>query len=147
MGCYSGLGSGPGSEVDDGSSGGSAPGEDSGSVPSGCEKTPGQVIALRLTRTEYNNTLRDLFRDFDVGSPADGLPDDVPGANGLTVSDFYLEKHEKAVTELAAQVVDNGFITCDPAVDARACAREVFEPPGLTTFGFATHALDDALRG
>jgi hypothetical protein len=87
----------------------------------------GRVVARRLTRTQYNNTLRDLF-DFDVGSPADDLPDDVAGANGLTVSDFFLQKHEKNVTELAALAVDNGFITCDPAIEERSCAREVFEP-------------------
>jgi hypothetical protein len=125
-GCYTGLSEAvdDGPAVDDGSTGAA----DDGPAASGCEDTPGRVVARRLSRSEYNNTLRDLFPEFDVGSPADGLPDDVEGAIGLTVSDYYLEKHEQAIADLAEHVVDNGFVTCDPGVEPRSCAREVFEP-------------------
>jgi hypothetical protein len=125
-GCYTGLSGAveDGSTADDGSTGAS----DDGPVPSGCEDTPGRVVVRRLSRSEYDNTLRDLFPAFDVGSPSDALPDDVEGAIGLTVSDYYIEKHEQVVADLAAHVVDNGFVTCDPGIEARSCARQLFEP-------------------
>ena len=89
---------------------------------------PGQVVARRLSRTEYDNTLRDLF-GFDVGRPADELPDDIAGVNGLTVSDRFLEVHEETVARLAALAIDEGLITCDPAESSPlACAREILAP-------------------
>ena len=88
----------------------------------------GQVVARRLSREEYNNTVRDLF-GLDVGRPADAFPDDVAGANGLTVSDQFLQDHEDAVARLATLAIDRGFITCDPAASgARTCAREILAP-------------------
>lgn len=119
--CYAGLDPAEAPEADGSTS---AADPDDMPEPSGCEQSPGHVVARRLTRAEYDNTLRDLFRGFDVGSPADALPEDVEGAIGLTVSDYYLEKHEQVVTDLAALVVDDGFITCDPTpTRARARAR------------------------
>jgi hypothetical protein len=85
-------------------------------------------VARRLSRTEYDNTLRDLF-PFDVGTPSETLPDDVAGVNGLTVSDRFLEQHAKTVERLAALAIENSLITCDPnAAGERACAREVLAP-------------------
>lgn len=86
------------------------------------------VPARRLTRTEYNNTVRDLF-GFDVGQPANDFPEDAAGANGLTVTDIYLEKSLAAATRLSSLVVDAGFIKCDPTqMEPRTCARETLEP-------------------
>jgi hypothetical protein len=131
-GCYVGSQSGvpQGDEPTDDAadSGGQVDDDADPEPPSACGETPGRVVAVRLNRTEYNNTLRDLFTGFDVGTPADELPDDVEGAIGLTVSDYFLEKHEQVVTELAARAVDEGFITCDPGVEPHACAREIFGP-------------------
>lgn len=50
------------------------------------------------------------------------------GPSGLAVSDYFLLKHEEVATELAKRAVDADIITCDPAVDAPACAREVLAP-------------------
>ncbi len=123
--CYTGLDPAGAPEAD--GSTGTADTDDL-PEPSGCAQSPGRVVARRLTRAEYDNTVRDLFRGIDVGSPADALPFDVEGAIGLTVSDYYLEKHEQIVTDLAALAVDDGFITCDPVPDPRSCARQIFEP-------------------
>lgn len=98
-----------------------------------CEVGPGRVIARRLTRLEYNNTVRDLFT-FDTGHPADDFPDDVTGGDavnntGLTVSDLFFEKNEIAVTALAEQALAHGFVKCDPAaMDKHLCARQTLEP-------------------
>src|SRR5262245_48800974 len=120
------------------SSGGSAEGpSDEGWGPAAqtCEVSPnpGRVVAHRLSRTEYNNTLRDLF-GFDVGRPADDFPDDVTGGdagnnNGLIVSDLLLEKAEIAVSRIALTAVQRGFITCDPTkIDKRLCFEQSIEP-------------------
>ena len=88
----------------------------------------GHVPARRLTSNEYNNTVRDLF-GFDVGRPADAFPADSEGANGLTVSDLYLETSLQAAERLSALAIERGFIQCDPTrVEPRTCARQTLEP-------------------
>lgn len=92
------------------------------------ECAAGHVVARRLSRAEYDNTVRDLFA-FDVGRPADAFPADVPGVNGLTVSDRFLEEHEEAVARLASLAIENGFITCDPVTRGyRECVEILMEP-------------------
>jgi hypothetical protein len=98
-------------------------------VDKGCAPESGRVTARRLSRSEYNNTVRDLFVGLDVGRPADELPDDVAGVNGLTVSDLYLEKHETITANLAALAVERGLIACNPVdIGERVCARQTLEP-------------------
>src|SRR5262245_58667111 len=70
---------------------GPGPEDDWGSAAATCQvsQSSGRVVARRLDRTEYNNTVRDLF-GFDVGRPADDFPDDITGGdsesnNGLIV--------------------------------------------------------------
>lgn len=88
----------------------------------------GHVPARRLTSNEYNNTVRDLF-GFDVGRPADAFPADSEGANGLTVSDLYLEMSLQVAERLSALAIERGFIKCDPTkMEPRACARQTLEP-------------------
>lgn len=93
----------------------------------------GRVNARRLSRVEYNNTVRDLFT-FDVGQPADDFPEDVNGGDaanstGLTVSDLFFEKNEIAAAALANQALAHGFVTCDPTkMEPRLCAKQTFEP-------------------
>lgn len=96
--------------------------------PSVCAESTGRVVARRLSRSQYTNTLRHLFPELDVGSRGQDLPADAAGANGLTVSDYFFQKHETIATEIADLAVKEGFITCNPSIDAPACAREVFEP-------------------
>ena len=111
--------------IDDPASGGGAGGPGGLEGP---ECDPGQVVARRLSRAEYDNTLRDLF-PFDVGRPSDSLPADIAGVNGLTVSDRFLEEHEETTAAIAAQAIEDGFITCDPAASsALDCARELLRP-------------------
>src|SRR5262245_13694521 len=106
-----------------------------GTAPATCEVSPnsGRVVARRLSRGEYNNTVRDLF-GFDVGRPADDFPDDVTGGdrdnnNGLVVSDSMFERAETAANRMAAAAIQHGFITCDPTkMDSRACAKQILEP-------------------
>jgi hypothetical protein len=114
------------------------PGEAAAGTPAGAAGCPvsassGRVVARRLSRAEYNNTVRDLF-GFDVGRPADDFPEDVTGGdddnnNGLTVSELLFEKAEAAAGRLARLALDNGFVGCDPTkIDRRACARQTLEP-------------------
>src|SRR5262245_38437532 len=113
----------------------SEPGGPSDQDPNGAASCggPGRVVARRLSRTEYNNTLRDLFT-FDVGRPADDFPDDVQGgdrdnSDGLTISSPLFEKLETATIQLAATAMQKGFVACDPnKMDKLLCARQTLEP-------------------
>jgi Protein of unknown function (DUF1592)/Protein of unknown function (DUF1588)/Protein of unknown function (DUF1595)/Protein of unknown function (DUF1587)/Protein of unknown function (DUF1585) len=98
-----------------------------------CEVSSGRVTARRLSRNEYNNTMRDLF-NFDTGRPADTFPADVSGGDaqnnsGLTVTDLFFEKHEATVADLSSRAIEKGFIRCDPSnVEKRLCARQTLAP-------------------
>ena len=78
-----------------------------------CDQThdPGRVTIQRLNRTEYNNTIRDLFgvakldlsKDFpsdDVGSGFDNIGD------VLSISPLLLEKYVDAAEKVAITVID-----------------------------------------
>ncbi|TWU51957.1 DUF1592 domain-containing protein [Rubripirellula reticaptiva] len=70
---------------------------------------PGKVTARRLNRTEYNNTIRDLF-GMDL-RPADQFPSDETGAgfdnNGdvMSMSPLMIEKYLTAAEQVAAAVI------------------------------------------
>ena len=70
---------------------------------------PGKVTARRLNRSEYNNSIRDLF-GMDL-RPADVFPSDEVGAgfdnNGdlLTLSPMLMEKYLTAAEYVASQVL------------------------------------------
>ncbi len=103
----------------------------------------------RLTRDEYNNTVRDLLGD--TSRPADVLPpeEEVAGFNNqaaaLIVSELLIEQYMKvaevvsarAVGDLAALMPD-----CDPATDGeQACATQFIERWGKQAF---RRPLDEA---
>lgn len=76
---------------------------------------PGRVTVRRLNRTEYNNTIRDLFGvDFN---PADDFPSDDVGygfdniGDVLSLSPLLMEKYLDAAEQITAQAV--------PVVDPR----------------------------
>ncbi len=78
----------------------------------------------RLTRFEYNNTVRDLLGD--TSNPADTLPpeEEVAGFNNqaaaLTSSDLLIEQYMKVSEDVAARAVTdmNALLPdCDPALD------------------------------
>jgi hypothetical protein len=67
-------------------------------------KDPGTFIIRRLSKTEYGNTLRDLFGvDPKI---ADGLPDEVSGAGYLnSISPLQLEQYLSITDEVLNQVL------------------------------------------
>ena len=77
------------------------------------------VTIHRLNRSEYNNTVRDLFGT--TQRPADGFPDDDFGygfnniSNVLSTSPTHLEKYFAAADLLVAEAI-NGAVISDNAV-------------------------------
>jgi hypothetical protein len=68
------------------------------------DKDPGPFVIRRLTKTEYGNTLRDLF-GVDP-SIADGLPDEVGGQGYLnSLSPLQLEQYLAIAEKVLRQVV------------------------------------------
>ena len=72
---------------------------------------PGPALARRLTRTEYERTLRDLVGiDFHSGE-AVGMPDDAEGsgfdnlARGLTLSQAQMEKYFAAADKVLERIL------------------------------------------
>jgi hypothetical protein len=118
-------GSGAGGNDMPGESAGDA-GEDPGAD---CEGTPGRVGLQRLSRAEYNRTVRDLFGV--TSAPADAFPPDSAtssfdnNAKSLTVSPQLAELLFDAAEDVAAQAMANmggEIVTCDPSQGAD-CAR------------------------
>jgi hypothetical protein len=68
------------------------------------DKDPGPFVIRRLTKTEYGNTLRDLF-GVDP-SVADGLPDEVSGQGYLnSLSSLQLEQYLTIADKVLRQIV------------------------------------------
>jgi len=96
----------------------------------------------RLTRFEYNNTVRDLLGD--TTSPANVLPpeEEVAGFNNqaaaLTTSDLLIEQYMKVAEDVAVRAVQNlGALIpgCDPGVDgADSCATQFIDDFGMRAF-------------
>lgn len=89
----------------------------------------------RLTRTEYNNTIRDLIGD--TTNPADALPaeEEVGGFDNQsaahTSSDLLIEQYMKVAEDISARAVQDLATLipyCDPATDGEeACADQFIE--------------------
>ena len=96
----------------------------------------------RLTRFEYNRTVRDLLGD--TSNPADALPpeEEVAGFNNqaaaLTSSDLLLEQYMKVAEDVSARAVGNmGALipNCDPDLDGiDACASSFIQDFGKRAF-------------
>jgi hypothetical protein len=96
----------------------------------------------RLTRFEYNNTVRDLLGD--TTSPADVLPpeEEVAGFNNqaaaLTSSDLLIEQYMKVAEDVGARaVLDMGALLpeCDPELDGQdTCALSFIQDFGTRAF-------------
>jgi hypothetical protein len=93
---------------------------------------PGRVVAHRLNRVEYNNTVRDLFFGLDL-RPADAFPVDNfaegfdNNAQELRMSNLLLEKYLEAADKLvpaafASAGVRGRLLGCDLEREA-TCAR------------------------
>jgi hypothetical protein len=109
---------------------------------------PGRVVAHRLNRVEYDNTIRDLFFGLDrqpaaafpVDSFAEGFDNN---AQELRMSNLLFEKYVEAAEQIVAAAfadpeVRRPLLVCDPAGDD-ACARRVL-------LAFAERAFRRPLR-
>ena len=103
---------------------------DPGTLP----KDPGRVVARRLNRAEYNNTIRDLL---GVDSrPADAFPADGSGGGGfdnnadtLFVPPILLEQYLRAAADVLERAAPERLFVARPTPDlpAREAARRVLE--------------------
>lgn len=136
-----------GSDGADASSGDAGPNEPEQVPPavdiSACDPvSPGRVTLQRLSRGEYNRTLRDLF-DVTV-TPAATFPPDSStqgfdnNAASLTVSPQLAELLLSAAEEVAAEALStarDAILICDPLDAGRdACAHEILENLALHVF-------------
>jgi hypothetical protein len=122
--------------------GSSAGGPGGTPTPSSCTtENPPSAPLRRLTRIEYNNTVRDLLGV--TTSPADTFPpDEVSGvfnndARVLSVPPLLAEKYMDAAEALAAGAVGNlsKLVGCDPAgVGEETCARQFVERFGRRAY-------------
>ncbi len=98
----------------------------------------------RLTNTEYDNTIRDLFYGLDV-HPAEGFPADEVSlgfdniADVLSVTPVLFELYDRAAEQTIALALASGgagsvreqILTCEPAAGAEAtCADEILRAFG-----------------
>jgi hypothetical protein len=97
---------------------------------------PGRVVARRLGRTAYDNTVHDLLgseqrfaREFPADDPSGGF-DDLAGV--LTTSSLQVELYERAAARLGDEVATPGtaahdrVVVCDPDDDGeRACLQTI----------------------
>jgi len=107
-----------------------------------CGLPPGRVGLQRLTRAEYNRTVRDLFGV--VSAPADGFPPDSStsgfdnNAQSLTTSPQLAELLFDAAELVAAEALTNKsdeILVCDPAqVGYDACARTTLSRLALRVY-------------
>lgn len=106
--------------------------------PEACEVGAGRVGLQRLTRSEYNRTVRDLFGV--TSNPAAALPSDSTtggfdnNASSLSVSPQSLELWLDLAESVAAEAMQNGagrISGCDAEVDgALLCGQEVIAALG-----------------
>ena len=72
------------------------------------ERNPGKAPIRRLTRTEYNNTLRDLFVGLSFDAAAVGMPEDVGGQSFDNLA---------AALSLPPALMDKYFAAADKVLD------------------------------
>src|SRR5690606_29695496 len=121
----------PGSQSPPGSNPGTTP-PGSGS-PTCAQGIPATTQLPRLTRVQYDNTVRDLLGV--SGSPSSML---APGSQGA-VDQRAWDGYRTAAETLAAQVVADPALKakvspCDPAANEAACARQFVEQFGKRAF-------------
>jgi hypothetical protein len=123
-----------------------------GTASQDCAKSPTQPGASpirRLTREEYNNTVRDLLGD--TTAPANAfVPEEIGlgftnNADVQTVSDLLAEQYETAASNLATAATKDleKLLSCDPTM---AAGQDACERAFLTSFGLKAYRrpLDSA---
>ena len=105
-------------------------GEDDDDAPAACEPpNVGGSVVQRLTRLEYDNTVRDLLGTDARLAEGFVAEEEVLGFdnNGaaLTVGELLAEQYLVAAEQLAAEAVEEieALVPCDPASGDEACAR------------------------
>ncbi len=102
-----------------------------GGVVDGSSPVPsdGTSRTLRLTRDEYDRTVRDLFGlSMEGQRPSDGLPEDdlIEGLRyGTAVTALHIEKERAAAERIATQVLDLVTFVCISISDDEACGEKV----------------------
>ena len=105
----------------------------------------------RLTRFEYQNTVRDLLHidtSEAIAIPADEADGFDNNAALQVAPDFLVEKYVVLSEVFAAQAVENlsALTRCDPAVEgAEVCARQFTQTFGRRAFRRAITADDEAM--
>jgi hypothetical protein len=153
--CYSGVSSSVG--VDDGADAGGtdtadsvgeegSTGNDSGDPadPEGlCEGdvSTGLATLRRLTRRQYDNTIRDLLQleaNAEARLDADERVGPFTGNSIIPVTERVVDQYMTAAEDLAAEAVTAdlaGLLPCDPATTGeQACARDFIETFGRRAF-------------
>ncbi|HVY49127.1 MAG TPA: DUF1592 domain-containing protein [Minicystis sp.] len=99
------------------------------SGPSCATIQPGDAPMRRLTRTEYDNTVRDLLGD-TTNPAASFAPEEQQlgfddQAAALTVSDLLAEQYMTAAEAISQRATQHAatLLGCDPEPDEDACAR------------------------
>lgn len=119
----------------------SATGDASSSTcdPNAAIDDPGPALSQRLTRTEYDNTVRDLLGD--TTAPATGFPAEELSLNFdnnpsvLTVSPLLAENYMNAAGALAAAAAQDlgSLVPCD-AAQGQSCAEQFIQSFGEKVF-------------
>ena len=122
--------------------GGDAPGTVPPKDPAVCDAGPGRVGLQRLTRAEYNRTVRDLFGV--TSAPADAFPPDstTEGFDNIAASLTTSPQLAKLLLDSAETVASDALtnnkdalVSCDPAVIGdEACARETLTALALRVY-------------
>jgi hypothetical protein len=108
-----------------------------GSSPLSCDGAAkvGASPLRRLTRLEYDNTVRDLLGDESRPAQAFVSDEAVAGFDANSVAAVSKQETEDfldAAAVLAKTAVANGFVTCDPTQDS--CGASVIESFGRRAF-------------
>jgi hypothetical protein len=138
-GAGTGAGSNPGGTPapNNGAPSGQQPG-----APSACSATPSVGVSplRRLTRSQYNHTVRDLLGLSGDHAASLGLDEKVglfySNVNN-PVTELLVEQYMTAAESLAGQAVSRnlaGLVPCDGAVDPAGCAAKFVEGFGLRAF-------------
>lgn len=112
-------------------------------------RDPGRVLIHRLSRTEYNNTMRDLFGI--TSRPADGFPTDGSGGGGfdnnadtLFVPPILMEKYLDAATKVLEEAKSERifFVKIKPRETRSAVARKIVEHFAMRAFRRPVEAVE-----
>jgi hypothetical protein len=104
-------------------------------------KNPGRVLIHRLSRSEYNNTVRDIFGV--TSKPADKFPIDGGGGGGfdnnadtLFVPPVLMERYLEAATQILNETASSRlfFVRPSKTVNARTAAQQIVQR--YATLGF-----------